>query len=74
MKGDFNNELDSFTGLGKQGEGMDDIMLWTAAIILIALWLLGIVTAHTLGGVIHILLVIAVIAILIRIIKGKRIL
>jgi hypothetical protein len=48
-------------------------MLWTIAIILIILWLLGVVTSFTIGGFIHILLVIAVIVILIRLIRGKRI-
>lgn len=47
-------------------------MLWTIAVILVILWLLGIVTSYTLGGFIHILLVIAVIFVLVRIIKGKR--
>ncbi len=47
-------------------------MLSTIAIILIALWLLGMVTANTIGGFIHILLVIAVIMFLIRVIKGNR--
>lgn len=49
-------------------------MLWTIAIILIILWLLGIVTSYTLGGFIHILLVIAVIVILVRIIRGEKVL
>lgn len=49
-------------------------MLWTIAIILILLWLLGIVTAYTMSGFIHVLLVIAVIVVLKRIIKGKRLL
>jgi len=49
-------------------------MLWTIAVILIILWLLGMVTSYTMGGFIYILLVIAVIMILVRIIKGKRIL
>jgi hypothetical protein len=49
-------------------------MLMTIAVILIVLWLLGIITAYTIGGFIHILLVIAVIVILIRIIRGKKIL
>lgn len=48
-------------------------MLWTIAVILIVLWLLGIVTAYTIGGFIHLLLVIAIITVLIRIIKGKRV-
>lgn len=47
-------------------------MLWTIAIILIILWLLGMVTSYTIGGFIHILLVVAIIVILIRIIKGKK--
>ncbi len=46
-------------------------MLLIISIILIVLWLLGLVTSYTLGGFIHLLLVIAVIAILIRIIRGK---
>jgi hypothetical protein len=45
-------------------------MLWTIAIILIVLWLLGIVTAYTMGGFIHILLVVAIIVILVRVIRG----
>ncbi len=48
-------------------------MLETIVIILLVLWLLGLVTATTIGGFIHILLVIAIIMILIRIIKGKPI-
>ncbi len=46
-------------------------MLWTIAIILIILWLLGIVTSVTMGGFIHILIVVAIIVVLIRIIKGR---
>ncbi len=49
-------------------------MLLTVGIILIVLWLLGVVTSYTLGGFIHILLVIAVIVILIRVIKGQKVL
>ncbi len=49
-------------------------MLTTIAIILGILWLLGVVTSNTIGGFIHILLVIAVIVILIRIIKGEKVL
>lgn len=48
-------------------------MLWTIAIILIVLWLLGIVTSYTLGGFIHILLVIAIIIVLVRLIRGEKI-
>jgi hypothetical protein len=49
-------------------------MLWTIAVILIILWLLGLVTSYTIGGFIHILLVIAIIVVLVRIIQGRRIL
>ena len=47
-------------------------MLWTIAVILIILWLLGLVTSYTMGGFIHILLVIAVIVVLVNIISGRR--
>jgi hypothetical protein len=47
-------------------------MLWTIFVILLVLWLLGLVTSYTLGGFIHILLVIAIVVILIRIIQGRR--
>jgi len=49
-------------------------MLESIAIILIILWILGLVSAHTLGGFIHILLVIAVVVILLRVIQGRRVL
>jgi hypothetical protein len=47
-------------------------MLWTLAIVLIALWLLGLVSSYTLGGFIHILLVAAVIIVLVRVIQGRK--
>jgi len=47
-------------------------MLWTIAMILIVLWLLGLVSSYTIGGFIHILLVLAIIVILIRLIQGRR--
>ncbi len=47
-------------------------MLWTIAVILIILWLLGLVTSYTLGGFVHILLVIAIVVVLIRVIQGRR--
>lgn len=47
-------------------------MLHTIAVILIVLWLLGLVTSYTMGGVIHILLVIAIIMILVQVIQGRR--
>jgi hypothetical protein len=48
-------------------------MLETLAIILIILWLLGLVTSYTMGGVIHLLLVIAIVVIIIRVIQGRRV-
>lgn len=47
-------------------------MLYTIAVVLVILWLLGLVTAYTLGGFIHILLVIAIVVILLRVISGRR--
>jgi Family of unknown function (DUF5670) len=49
-------------------------MLWTIAVVLVVLWLLGLMTAYTMGGFIHVLLVIAVVVVLLRIIQGRRIL
>ena len=49
-------------------------MLETIAIILLVLWLLGLVTSYTMGGLIHILLVVAVVMVLVRIIQGRRVL
>jgi len=49
-------------------------MLWTILAILFVLWLLGLVTAHTFGGLIHILLVIAVIVLIVRLLQGRKIL
>lgn len=47
-------------------------MLQTIAIVLVVLWLLGMVSAYTMGGFIHILLVIAVVVVLLRVIQGRR--
>jgi hypothetical protein len=47
-------------------------MLYTIAVVLIVLWLLGLVTSYTMGGIIHVLLVIAVIMILVNVISGRR--
>lgn len=47
-------------------------MLYTVAVVLIILWLLGIVTAYTMGGLIHILLVIAIVVVLLRVISGRK--
>jgi len=48
-------------------------MLWTIAVILIVLWLLGLVSSYTMGGFIHILLVIAIITVLVSVIQGRRV-
>lgn len=49
-------------------------MFWTIALILIVLWVLGLVTSYTMGGFIHVLLVIAIVVILIRVIQGRKVL
>lgn len=48
-------------------------MLWTIAIVLIVLWVLGLVSSYMLGGFVHLLLVLAIIVILIRIIQGRKV-
>ena len=50
------------------------VMLFTIAVILIALWLLGFLTSYTMGGVIHVLLVIAIIMVLVRVMSGHKVL
>jgi len=47
-------------------------MLWTIFVILVILWLLGLVSGYTIGGFIHVLLVLAIVVVLIRIISGRR--
>jgi hypothetical protein len=47
-------------------------MLWTIAVVLVLLWALGLVSSYTMGGFIHILLVLAVIVVLVRLIGGRR--
>ncbi len=46
-------------------------MLYTIAVVLVVLWLLGVVTAYTMGGFIHVLLVIAIVVVLLRVISGR---
>jgi hypothetical protein len=53
------------------GHLKESVMLYTIAVVLIILWLLGLVTSYTLGGFIHILLVIAIVMILLRVINGR---
>jgi hypothetical protein len=47
-------------------------MLWTIFVILVILWMLGLVSGYTIGGFIHVLLVIAIVVVLIRVIQGRR--
>lgn len=49
-------------------------MLWTISIVLLVLWLLGLVSSYTMGGYIHILLVLAIVAVLVRLITGRKLL
>jgi len=48
-------------------------MLWTVAVILLVLWVLGLVSSYTMGGFIHVLLVIAVVVVLINVIQGRKV-
>ena len=48
-------------------------MLWTIAVILLALWLLGLLSSYTMGGFIHVLLVIAVVTVILRLLQGRRV-
>jgi len=49
-------------------------MLWTIAVVLVVLWALGLVSSYTMGGFIHILLVVAIIVVLLNVIQGRRVL
>lgn len=48
-------------------------MLWTFAVVMLILWVLGLVTANTMGGFIHVLLMVAIVVVLVRIISGRRV-
>ena len=50
----------------------EDQMLWTIAVVLIIMWLLGLVSGYTMGNFIHILLVVAIIVVLVRVIQGRK--
>jgi hypothetical protein len=47
-------------------------MLWTLAVLLLALWLVGLLTAHTMGGLLHVLLVLALVVLVIRLVQSRR--
>ena len=49
-------------------------MLWTICVILLILWILGLVSGYTMGGFVHVLLVIAVVVVVVRLIQGRRVL
>jgi hypothetical protein len=49
-------------------------MLWTIVVILLVLWVLGLVSSYTMGGFIHVLLVVAIIVVLVRLIQGRKVL
>jgi hypothetical protein len=49
-------------------------MLWTICVVLLVLWALGMVTSYTMGGLIHVLLVVAIVVVLVRVIQGRKIL
>ena len=57
---------------GGEGEPEEDSMLWTIFVILLVLWLLGVVTSYTLGGFIHVLLVVAVVLAIMQLLQGRR--
>jgi uncharacterized protein DUF5670 len=59
-------------GLRMISQTREEQMLWTIVVVLLILWLLGLVTSYTMGGLIHILLVIALIVILVRVISGRK--
>ncbi|HTM46598.1 MAG TPA: lmo0937 family membrane protein [Polyangiaceae bacterium] len=48
-------------------------MLWTVAVILLVLWALGLLSAHAMGGFIHLLLVVAIVVVLVRVIQGRKV-
>jgi Family of unknown function (DUF5670) len=62
-----------FVVAGAVGRGGQDNMLETLIVVLVILWLLGMVSSYTLGGFIHILLVIAIVVLLLRVIQGRRV-
>lgn len=68
LREDLSNSLSRIAGTGESN------MFWTIVLILFVLWALGLATSYTLGGFIHLLLVLAIITVLIRVIQGRKIL
>jgi hypothetical protein len=60
-------------GCDSKANGKENHMLWTVALVLLILWALGLITGITIGGFIHVLIVIAIVVVLIRIISGRRV-
>lgn len=60
-------------GLRVTHQRNDLIMLYTIAVILVVLWLLGLVTSYTVGGFVHILIVLAIVAIVVRLLQGRKV-
>jgi len=61
-----------FETTGGEDEPEEGRMLWTIFVILLVLWLLGVVTSYTLGGFIHVLLVVAVVLAIMQLLQGRR--
>jgi hypothetical protein len=76
--GDIINQVESIRVSSAQEPSAHNVdkgvtsMLWTIAVILVVLWLLGMITSFTMGGLIHILLVLAVIAIVVNLLRGRK--
>jgi fatty acid desaturase len=60
------------TFMGAEATQEDTSMLWTLFMVLVVLWLLGVATSYTAGGLIHLLLVVAIVVMLVRVIQGRR--
>ena len=69
----YRSIMNSTTSKSSKKTTEDSIMLYTIAVVLLILWLLGLVTSYTIGGFIHILLVVAVIMVLVKLISGRGI-
>jgi hypothetical protein len=76
--GDIINQVESIRVSSAQEPSAHNVdkgvtsMLWTIAVILVVLWLLGMITSFTMGGLIHILLILAVIAIVVNLLRGRK--
>jgi hypothetical protein len=69
---DDGRATDQAIELTETGRRREKLMLYTIAVVLLILWALGLVTSYTLGGVIHLLLVVAIVMVLINFISGRR--